>query len=169
VPNPRAELISLYSRMGRELAAVRMAEDQAPGQRPLISAAVRNALRSGTVSTDTKASVVFEPGLEVRRTNGGGLQTLAELNEAAASSAQAGILAALVEAASGLGNYDRAIALERLRAMQANTAEETAAIQKRLTDMVAAKKARELGAALLFHVDRRNTTESVYAAQVIEK
>jgi hypothetical protein len=164
-PGPAAELISLYSRMGRELAAIRMVEDQPPGQRPLITAAIKNALKAGGGADSNKTlNVVFEPSPEPRTPGSPGLQTLSELNEAGAARAQAGIVVALVEAAARLGRYDRAIALERLRALDAAAADK-AAIDKKLADLIAARKAWEAKNAVVFHIDWKNATESVYAAR----
>jgi len=176
---PRAQLIALYGRTTRELAAVRLAEgdsssssDEA-GQRSLISTAVRNALRSGNHNEGseaaTAATVSFEPSLDTARTGGARLRTIAELNRAAATRISADLIAPLVEAATRLGQFDRAIALQRLLAMDAQKPEEKKAIEKRLAEMIAQDNARQARLASLLRIDQTNTTQSIYAARVIGK
>jgi tetratricopeptide (TPR) repeat protein len=167
---PRAQLIALYSKTGRDLAAIRLAEgdgsvSDARSQRPLINVAVRNAL-SATGSNAVSDTVAFEPSLDDGRSKIAGLKTLAELNDAAASKAQSDLLGALVESASRLGQYDRAIALERLRAMDARRAEEKTAIEKRLAELIDADQVRRQRLARLVRINRSNATESIYAAQI---
>ena len=76
-------------------------------------------------------------------------------------------MASLVESAAKLGQYDRAIAIERLRAAEAAKPEEKNAIEKRLAEIVAAEKTRQLRLALLTRIDRSNASESIYAARVL--
>jgi hypothetical protein len=166
---PRAQLIALYSKTGRDLAAIRLAEGdgsvaERQGQRPLISTAVRNALNSpgSKVNVDT---VVFEPSLDAS-SKLAGFRTLAELNAAAASRVQGDLLGALVESASRLGQYDRAIAVERLRAMDAKRAEEKAAIEKRLAELIAADQTRRQRLTQLVRINRSNATESIYTSRL---
>jgi predicted Zn-dependent protease len=175
-PAPRAQLITLYSRAGRHAAAIRLAEGDAPGtydtsrQQSLISSAVRARLTGS--STDEEGyeaplAYAFEPSLEVARSKSAGLKTIDELNEAATTGMQSDLIAALVESASKLGQYDRAIAIERLRASEATRPEEKSAIEKRLAELIAAERARQLKVAALLRVDRTNATQSIYAARVI--
>jgi tetratricopeptide (TPR) repeat protein len=168
---PRAQLIALYSKTGRDLAAIRLAEGDGSasdvrGQRPLISTSVRNALGEGT-SNAALESVAFEPSFDVARSKIAGLRTLGELNDTAASKVQRDLLAPLVESASRLGQYDRAIALERLRALEAQRADEKTAIEKRLAEMIAAEQARRQRLAQLVRINRSNATESIYATRAI--
>jgi hypothetical protein len=168
---PRAQLIALYSKTGRDLAAIRLAEGDGTasdvrGQRPLISTSVRNALGEGT-SNAALESVAFEPSFDVARSKIAGLRTLGELNDTAASKVQRDLLAPLVESASRLGQYDRAIALERLRVLEAQRADEKTAIEKRLAEMIAAEQARRQRLAQLVRINRSNATESIYAARAI--
>src|SRR5262249_62210237 len=107
--------------------------------------------------------------LELPRVKGANLRTIGELKQAAASKAERDILAALVGAASRLGQYDKAIAIERLRVADAMRADEKAAIEKNLADMLAAEKARQIRAASLLRIDHSNTTGSIYAEQLIGK
>jgi predicted Zn-dependent protease len=166
VPSPRVQLTLLYSRMGRDLAAVRMAEDQ---EKPLISKAVLSTMSSEAQKAQVEESVVFEPPLEPQRMKGADLRTLGELKQAAAAKTERDILAALVGAASRLGQYDKAIAIERFRISEAMRAEEKAAIEKTLAEMLAAEKTRQARAASLLRIDHSNTTGSVYAEQLIGK
>jgi tetratricopeptide (TPR) repeat protein len=166
-PGPRAQLIALYSRTGRDLAAIRLAEGDSAGQQSLISTAVRNALTSGSSPDAEAATVSFEPSFDVARSKGASLMTIAEMNNAAESKIKIGLLSSLVESASKLGQYDRAIALERLRASEATRPEEKTAIEKRLAEMIAAERARQQRLASLLRVDQSNTTQSIYAARVI--
>ncbi|HTG16576.1 MAG TPA: hypothetical protein VK747_15110, partial [Blastocatellia bacterium] len=168
---PRAQLIALYSKTGRDLAAIRLAEGDGStsdvrGQRPLISGAVRNAL-AATGSNSASETVAFEPSLDAARSKITGLKTLAELNDAAALKMQNDLLGALVESASRLGQYDRAIAIERLRVLEAQRAEEKNAIEKRLAELMAAEQTRRQRLAQLVRINSSNATESIYAARVI--
>lgn len=170
-PGPRARLIGLYSKTGRDLAAIRLAEGDgstsrdARGRQPLIGAEVRNALNVRNSNTAPE-SVAFEPSLDAR-SKMAGLKTLAELNDAAASKAHSDLLGALVDSASRLGQYDRAIAIERLRAMEAQGDDEKRAIEKRLAELIAAEEARKVRLALLTRIDRSNTSQAIYASRLL--
>jgi predicted Zn-dependent protease len=172
-PVPRAQLISLYSRMGRDAAAISLVEGDEPGtrdssrQQSLISSAVRSRLLGGGERQDAALAYAFEPSLEITRSKGAGLKTLDELNEAASSRMQRDLIAALVESASRLGQYDRAIAIERLHASEVTRPEEKTAIDRRLAELIAAERAKQLKAASLLLIDRNNATQSIYAARVI--
>jgi tetratricopeptide (TPR) repeat protein len=170
---PRAQLISLYSRTGREAAAIRLAEGDEPGaraasgQQSLISSAVRSRLLGSGEREEASPAYAFEPSLEIARSKGAGLRTLDELNEAAAAGAQRDLIAALVESASKLGQYDRAIAIARLHESEVTRPEDKSAIERRLAELIAAERAQKLKAASLLRVDRTNATQSIYAARVI--
>ena len=164
---PRTQLITLYGKNGRDLAAIRLAEGEPAGPQSLISSAVRRALESGVARAESQSTVSFEPSLEIARSRSAGLKTIAELNGAAAASVRDEVLASLVESAARLGQYDRAMAVERLRAAEAVRPEEKTAIEKRLAEIVAAEKARQLRLALLTRIDRSNATESIYATRVL--
>jgi predicted Zn-dependent protease len=166
---PRTQLIILYGRSGRDLAAVRLAEGEPEGPQSLISSAIRRALSSGVARAEGRSSVSFEPSLEVTRSASAGLKTIAELNGSAASSTRGELLASLVESAARLGHYDRAMAIERLRAAEAVKPDEKTAIAKRLAEIVAAEKARQARLALLTRIDRSNAAESIYATRVLGK
>jgi predicted Zn-dependent protease len=164
VPSARVQLTLLYSRLGRDLAAVRMAEDQ---EKPLVSKSVRDALASEAHGAEPQESIVFEPPLQLPRLKGADLKPLADLRLAAAAKTEGDILAALVGAATRLGQYDKAIAIERLRVAEALRAEEKAAIEKTLADLMAANKARQIRTEALWRLDHSNTTSSIYAEQII--
>ncbi|MEK6324455.1 MAG: tetratricopeptide repeat protein [Acidobacteriota bacterium] len=166
---PRTQLIILYGKNGRDLAAIRLAEGEEQGPQSLISSAVRRALSTGAARPEAQAAVSFEPSLEIARSRTVGLKTLAEINESAASGARGELLASLVESAAKLGQYDRAIAIERLRIAEAAKPEEKTAIEKRLAEIIAAEKARQLRLALLTRIDRSNASESIYATRVLGK
>jgi predicted Zn-dependent protease len=168
-PGPRAQLVILYGKIGRDLAAIRLAEGEAQGPQSSISSAVRRALSSGTARAETQAAVSFEPSLQIARSRSAGLKTLSEMNDSAASGIRGVLLASLVESAAKLGQYDRAIAIERLRAAEAAKPEEKAAIEKRLAEIGAAEKARQARLALLTRIDRSNASESIYATRVLGK
>src|SRR5207237_7000229 len=129
----------------------------------LISATVRRALTTGVVQPIAEATVSFEPSLAVSRSRTTGLKTLVEMNQTAGSSIRSELLASLVESAARLGQNDRAMALERLRAAEAVKAEEKMAIEKRLAEIAAAEKGRQLRLATLVRIDRSNAAESIYA------
>ena len=95
------------------------------------------------------------------------MKTLAEMNETSASSSQLGLLSALAESAARLGQYDRAIAMQRVRAMEATKPEEKAPIEKRLAEIIAADRARQLRLLSLLRLTRSNTTGSIYAARML--
>ncbi|HSQ20304.1 MAG TPA: hypothetical protein VLR92_08015, partial [Blastocatellia bacterium] len=163
---PRAQLIILYGKGGRDLAALRLEEGEPEGPHSLISSAVRRALTSEAETEKRESNFSFEPSL-VTRSKATGLKTIAELNESADSSVRAEVLASLVESAARLGQYDRAIAIENLRAAEAVKPDEKTAIEKRLAELVAAGKVRQLRLELLKRIDRSNATEAIYAATVL--
>ncbi len=164
---PRTHLITLYGKNGRDLAAIRLAEAEPEGAQSLISSAVRRALASGVARENSRSSLSFEPPLEIAHSRSSGLKTISELNGAAAASVRGDLLASLVESAARLGQYDRAIAVERLRAAEAVKAEDKTAIDKRLTEILAAEKARQVRLALLTRIDRSNAISSIYAARFL--
>jgi cellulose synthase operon protein C len=164
---PRAQLISLYGKSGRDLAAIRLAEGEPQGPQALISATVRRALSSGAAQPVGEATLSFEPSLAMTRSRATGLKTLAEINQTAVSSNRGELLASLVESAARLGQYDRAMALERLRAAEAAKPEEKTAIEKRLAEIEAAEKARQLKLAATVRIDRSNAAASIYATRFI--
>ena len=166
VPGPRGRLIEIYGRAGRDLAALRLAEGDGGAQRTLLSPAVRAALAAGGEHTEQAPAAIFEPSLELARPKGPGLRTLAEMNEAASSAQQQSILATLSESAARLGQYDRAIAIQRVRIIEAAKAEEKAGIEKRLGELIAADRARQLRIQSLLRVSRANTTGSIYAWRI---
>ncbi|MFY9607862.1 MAG: hypothetical protein WAU45_04510 [Blastocatellia bacterium] len=170
-PGPRAQLIGLYSKTGRDLAAIRLASGEVPtsdgrGRRSLMRMAVRNAL-TGAGASAVSDSVAFEPPLDAARSKHAGLKTISELNDVAESKAQSEMLEALVESAARLGQYDRAIAMEQLRAAEARQAGEKTAIEKRLAELIAAEQAHMQRLAQLMRINRSNATESIYAARHI--
>jgi Tfp pilus assembly protein PilF len=162
---PRAQLIAIYGRVGRDLAALRLAEGDGAGQRTLISQAVRAALSSGSGRSEQATAAAFEPQLEP--SSNPAMKTLAEMNEASASSSQQGLLAALAESAARLGQFDRAIAMQRVRAMEATKPEERASIEKRLAEIIAADRARQLRLLSLLRLTRSNTTGSIFAERML--
>jgi predicted Zn-dependent protease len=172
-PGPRAQLIKLYGKIGRDLAAVRLADAEPQNAQSSLSAAItaaiRRAVSPGFAREGAQATVLFEPSLEITRSRTTGLTTLAEMKDSTASSVRDELLASLVESAAKLGQYDRAMAIERLRAAEATKAEEKAAIEKRLAEIAAAERARQLRLALMTRINRSNATESVYATRVLGK
>ena len=171
--SPRAQLISLYSRTSRDLAAVRLAEesgdsDDEQSKRGLLSSAVRKALTSDNAAAGTPAvEVSFQPSMDVARARTKGLRTVAELNDAALARLRVDLVGALVESAARLGQLDRAIALERLRAIEARKPDEKTAIEKRLAELLAAEQARQARSAQVLRVDQQNTSGSIFTARVI--
>ncbi len=167
-PGPRAQLIALYSRAGRDLAAIRLAESDDASGPAAINAAIKNALNGGEQAERTSGSTVaFEPSLEITRSKAPGLRTLAEANDAALSRTQSEEVSALVDSAARLGQYDRAIAMERLLALEATKPDEKTGIEKRLAEIMAAKRAEQIRSALLLRVDNSNATESIYAGRLL--
>jgi len=164
---PRTQLITLYGKNGRDLAAIRLAEGEPEGAQSLISSTVRRALTSGTARAESRTTVSFEPSLEIARSRVGGLKTIADLNSSAVTNVRGEVLASLVESAAKLGQYDRAIAIEKLRVAEALKPDEKTAIEKRLAEIVAAEKGRQARLALLTRIDRSNAISSVYAARVL--
>jgi predicted Zn-dependent protease len=114
---PRQQLILLYSKTGRDLAAVRLSESDDPSRPSSLARAVRIAINFQ--NDPPPSGFAFEPSIIAAREKAGGLRSLAEMNEAAMTKSQDGLLAALVESAARLGQYDRAIAIERARAVGA--------------------------------------------------
>ncbi len=161
---PRLQLIRLYQRTGRDLAAIRLAEGDGEGQVSLIPAASNDDGEDNRASSD---AVAFEPTLDTGRGAGTGLKTLAELNEAAAVTAQSELSGLVAQSLARLGEYDRALAIERQRAAAAARAEERASIEKIVTDLLTAQRAKQLQTAALTRINRANATPSIYTAQVI--
>jgi hypothetical protein len=91
------------------------------------------------------------------------------MNQAAGSSIRSELLASLVESAARLGQYDRAMAIERLRAAEAAKPEEKTAIEKRLAEIEATEKARQLKFATVVRIDRSNAAESIYSERVLRR
>ncbi|HJZ67024.1 MAG TPA: tetratricopeptide repeat protein [Blastocatellia bacterium] len=166
---PRSQLITLYGKTGRDLAAIRLAEAEQQNAQSPISAALRKALSSGAEQKASQDTVSFEPSLEVTRSRTAGIRTVAELSETAASGIRGELLASLVESSARLGQYDRAMAIERLRALEATKADEKAAIEKRLAEIAAVQRASQLRLAVMTRIDKANATGSIYAARVLGK
>jgi tetratricopeptide (TPR) repeat protein len=165
---PRVQLVRLYGRAGRDLAAIRMAEGDGSDGKSLISAEVRRALAAGEAESEggqETIAVAFEPSLEVARARATGLRPIAELNSAAAEAVDNALLETLAQSAARLGQYDRAIAIERLRAADATRPEDRAAIEKLLAEMIAQDRARRAREASLHRIDLTSTTEAIYKAR----
>jgi hypothetical protein len=166
-PGIRTQLIILFSKAGRHTAAIRIAETETSGRRTPALDALRAALMSGSVRHEVSSvgRVVFEPRLEPRRPAEKSLRTLLEMSEVTATASQQLLLNALSLSTATLGQYDRAIALERLRASTASKPEEKSIIEKRLAELTAAERERQLRLASLLRMTRSNATTSVYAAR----
>jgi tetratricopeptide (TPR) repeat protein len=163
---PRAQLIDLYGKSGRDATGIRLAESESEGAPSLFNSAVRRALSSGTIRTEPQSSVSFEPSLDTAR-NRTALKTIAEMNAAAVAGTRTTLIASLAESAARLGQFDRAIAIQKLRVAEASKAEEKAAIEKRLQEMLVAEKARQLRLTLVGRIDNSNAAQSVYATRVL--
>src|SRR6185369_8075103 len=164
----RTQLVILYGKTGRDLAAIRLAEGEPQGAPPLLGAALVRLLSSPAGRAESQAAAFsFEPSIQLARSRVAGLKTLSELNDSAGAGIRPTLLASLMESSAKLEQYDRAIAIERVRAAEAAKPEEKIAIEKRLAEIVAAEKARQLRLALLTRIDRSNATESIYAAHVL--
>jgi tetratricopeptide (TPR) repeat protein len=164
IPGPRAQLISLYSRAGRDLTALRLAEGDQSGGRSLLA----EALRVPTEGEGEAFAVSFEPSLEAARPESSGLKPLDEMNAKALAQSRRSLLASLAESAARVGQFERAIAIHRLRATEETQAEQRAAIERRLAEIVAAQSALKARLASLLRVSRSNTTQSIYAARFLE-
>ncbi|MBI3652730.1 MAG: hypothetical protein HY231_17040 [Acidobacteria bacterium] len=161
----RGQLIALYSKLQRDQAAIRLTEGEADGK-SLLSAAARQALTGGETA-ETATTAIFEPSLEITKAKITGLRMLAELNEAAAATAQNDLILALADASARLGRLDRAIALERLRASEAKRPDEKTAIEKRIEAFVAVKQARDKAAAVALHINKSFASGAIYSARVL--
>ena len=164
---PRAQLIDLYGKSGRDESAIRLAESESDGGQSLFNSAVRRALSSGTSRAEPQPSVSFEPSLDAAPNRTVGLKTIVEMNAAAVAGTRTTLIASLAESAARLGQFDRAIAIQKLRAAEASKAEEKAAIEKRLQEMLVAEKARQLRLTLMGRIDNSNAAQSVYATRVL--
>ncbi|HYP26718.1 MAG TPA: tetratricopeptide repeat protein [Blastocatellia bacterium] len=162
---PRAQLILLYSRTGRDLAALRLIEGEDEGR----SALMRSLARAGSSSEGggEGSNAAFDPQLDSSHAGGNGLLTLSELNEATSEAVHDSLLAALAESAGRLGQYERAVAMQRLRAFEATKPEEKAAIQRRISEVIADERARRLRDAFLPRINQMNALDSIYAARVL--
>jgi cellulose synthase operon protein C len=162
----RAQLITLYSKLQRDQAAVQLTIGEADSKL-LLSAAARKALDTPGEDEQTAGTVTFEPSLEITKAKITGLRTLAERNESAGAVVQNDLIFALAESSARLGRLDRAIALERLRASEAKRAEDKSTIEKRIEAFIAVKLAREKAASALLRINRNNASESIYSAKVL--
>lgn len=160
----RAILVLLYNRQARHEAALRLAGaseallgDSAETIRPLLA---QSLVPQGLLQP------VFEPPLTARARSTG-LRTLFDMNQAALER-KPGIVAALVESALRLGQFDRARQLQRASLALVATQEERATAEKRLAEISAAEKEREEHLAALLRINRSTVSESVYAARVIQ-
>jgi hypothetical protein len=95
------------------------------------------------------------------------VKTVWELNQSAANSGRRELLPVLVEATARLGQNDRAIAIERLRVADATKPEDKAAIEKRIAELTASEKTRQLRQLLMTRVDRSNAVQSIYASRIL--
>lgn len=166
VSSPRAQLILLYGKSGRDLAAFRLAESDEAGRPLFIVSTLRYAL-SSTGSRNTDSGELFEPSLDSAQSEGSGVKTIAELNHAAIAQVGDRLLASLAESASRLEQFDKAISIERARLRDEERAEQKAVIEKRLAEVIAAQRARQLREALQPRIDRANATASLYAARFL--
>jgi predicted Zn-dependent protease len=164
---PRVQLILTYGRIGRDAAALRLAESDGDTGRSFISAQVRSALAGVGERAESSGEFVFEPPLQSPPESTATLRTLAELNSETASRAEHELLPVLAESAARLGRFDRAIAIARLRAADAKKAEEKAAAEKRLDEMIVADRARKAAEAARLRIDRSNATGSIYATRLL--
>ncbi len=164
-PGPRAQLILLYNRVGRDAAAIQLAEGEPGGRPSLIGASNSESESSG--QTQASQEVAFEPSLLAAREKSDGLRTIADLNESANAKVNGSLLAALSESFARLGQYDKAIIAARASAAQAARPEERAAIEKRLAEIEAADRARQVKKASQLRIDRANTTGPIYASRLI--
>jgi hypothetical protein len=162
----RAQLITLYSKLQRDQAAVQLTIGEADSK-SLLSAAARKALDTPGENASAEAASVFEPSLEITKSKITGLKTIAERNDSASANVQNDLIFALAESSARLGRLDRAIALERLRASEAKRAEDKTNIEKRIESFVAVKLAREKAALALMRINKANATESIYSARVL--
>ncbi|HEY7543670.1 MAG TPA: tetratricopeptide repeat protein [Blastocatellia bacterium] len=153
----RIQLIRLYNRSGRDIAAVRLAEGDGATQGAMIG-----ALSQGGAAT---SGVAFEPSLELARARGDGLKSIAELNAVAALREQSGLAPIVAQSLARLGDYDRALAIERSRVASARP-EEKAAIEKIVADLIALQRAKEARASQLSRIGRANATQSLYLARL---
>ena len=168
-PGPRAQLILLYGRSGREAAAVRLAEADDQGTSTLISPAVRRALVSGVAAPESPQELSFEPSLQNARSRSTGNKTIAELNIAAAPGVSADLLGSLIESAARMEQFDRAIALARLRAGDLAKPDDRSVFEKRIAELRAAQQARQQRLALLSRIDRSNAATVIYSSAVLGK
>ncbi len=167
VPSPRAQLILLYGKSGRDLAAFRLAESDESGRPSFIVSTLRYALSSNNESREDGADELFEPALDSAQSESAGVKTIAELNQAAQAQIQDRLLASLAESAGRLEQFDKAIAIERARLRDEERAEQKAVIERRLAEVIAAQRARQLRDALQPRIDRANATASLYAARFL--
>src|SRR5262249_53363570 len=133
---PRAQLIDLYGKNGRDAAAIRLAEGETDESHSLFNATVRRALTSGTVRAESQQAIAFEPSLDASSGRQVGLKTIADMNASALAGIRNGLLASLAESAARLGQFDRAAAVQKLRAAEASKPEDKIAIEKRVQEML---------------------------------
>jgi tetratricopeptide (TPR) repeat protein len=147
--SPVARLAILYSGDGRDEAALRIAgREEAPSR------------------AISHWSPVFEPAMD-RPVQRSGIRTLAEMNVSALASREP-LLAALVESALRLGQFEGARLIEGLRLPSAAD-DQKGTIKRRIAEILAAENARRARMASLLRVNHSVTTESIYSARVINQ
>jgi tetratricopeptide (TPR) repeat protein len=159
---PRAALALLYSRSSRDDAALRIAGGDGATPDPQLA-------RLTAALPQNERPPVFEPPppeVTLPRPSAS-VKTVAELNQAAFAPGD-DVVAALVDSALRLGFYDRARQMTNTRLFDARTPEQRASAERRLADIAAAERARQLQSALLLRVNRSNATESIFAARALD-
>jgi hypothetical protein len=146
---------------------MRLAEGDEQGPSALITPEVRRALVSGATALESQSAVSFEPPLSVAQSTAQGLKTLAQTNDLAAPGIRNELLASLVESAARMEQFDRAMAMARLRAARTNKPDEKSSIEKRLAEILAAQQARQQRLGLAMRIDRSNASPSIYAARIL--
>jgi predicted Zn-dependent protease len=164
---PRAQLVLLYGRTGRDAAAFNLAEGDESQRTSFVSIVFRSALTERGEGGMVPARFEFEPSLEDPRSRSGGLRTIGELNAVATTRARSELLASLTESAVRLDRYDRAITLARIRVAEAAKPEDKVALDKRLAEIIAADRARTLRLASLVRFDRSGATRTIYAPRAM--
>jgi len=162
---PRAQLIVLYGRIGRDAAVISLAEGDDSQRASFVSSIVKSALERRS-DEQRNREFSFEPSMEHLARTSPGPRTLSELNQLAAVKIRNDILASIVESAVKWNQYDRAIAIERFRLAEAAVAEEKKALEKRMQEIASADQARRVRLAAQVRFDKSGATQSIYAARV---
>jgi tetratricopeptide (TPR) repeat protein len=164
-PSLRGTLVLLYTSVGRDEAALRLAGADTshvtdPGDpiRPIVT---------GVFEGQSRGQTAFEPSMTSLRRRDRGLGTVFELNQDA-TGRWMGVATALIESAMRLNQFDRARQLQKAGLGFVKTEEERATAQRRLGEITTKETDMKRRLASLLHLNLSRVSESIYIARGLQ-